>query len=195
MKNLAIFMYRHVLSKHVIISKEYDIIKKPSLLKQIKNKAILPQLTRPDLWMPMAILHGFNSAQTHKNVYSMLTHHLPTPIEILERTKQLTLKDYTQMELKKKRAFESDMVNPKVDQLCRVLVYLSSLDKKADYNLRIYWGNEKLKHTGLMDSGLEWPSNIEHRKLDIVRSNIIMNPEIKHLYGLRKCHKQNEIIY
>ncbi|OMJ25456.1 hypothetical protein AYI70_g882 [Smittium culicis] len=147
------------------------------------------------MWAPLAVVHGFDklphlTSKDHKNVpsdgseqhdlhtrlYKMITAKLPDPLTLVRNFGLMSEQDYLRLPLDQKRKFEMNMIEPKLDQLCRCFLYLNNA--KIDYKLNLYWGNLDFSKQ-IPISKLTWPQNISHHKLDLVRGNIITNPELK----------------
>ncbi|OLY81273.1 hypothetical protein AYI68_g4624 [Smittium mucronatum] len=193
MDKLAIYLFKNLKTKQVVVSKSSNIIGKSQLANQIENNALKPLLNRPDMWSPLVVVHGFNgvaptdpsaepSHELHTRLFTMLSAKIPSPETRVQNFNIMSLNDYKRLPLDAKRKLEMDMIEPKLDQLCRCFLYLNN--SHPDYKLNLYWDNMSYSKV-IPLSGLTWPQNISHHKLQLVRGNIIVNPELKYISKVR----------
>ncbi|PVU93732.1 hypothetical protein BB559_003180 [Furculomyces boomerangus] len=181
MENLAIYLFRNLKTKQVLVSKSSNFLNNNQLLKQFTNNAIKPLLVRPDMWSPMVVLHGFKSIDLQNNMFSLLSTPVPPPETVIQRS-GISLEEYKRFPLEKKREFERNMIEPKLDQLCRAILFLNY--KKIDYSLTLFWENYAFMNSITRET-LKWPENISHKKLDLVKGNMILNPELRKLSKIK----------
>ncbi|KAJ1922248.1 hypothetical protein H4219_000110 [Mycoemilia scoparia] len=173
-----LYLFRNIKTSQVLVSTQRNLIKDQNrILRQITDVTVRPPRIRPDLWNPMVVATGFPSSTESQTLQTVLAQ---TSAPLKQPTEE-EIKKHMLLPISKRKIIDMDMIESKIAHLCRALIYFKHTDSpivKNDINL--YWERPEYRDI-LNGSNLLWPEFVQHKQLELVRGNIICNPELKRL--------------
>ncbi|KAI9469248.1 hypothetical protein LPJ78_002836 [Coemansia sp. RSA 989] len=172
----AIYWFRHIRTKQVLATLERSVLARPRLLKGQIPESLRPSKIRPDHWTPLVVAHGFETEKHQTDAFTLATQ----PGHPLVPLTREQLDQYRLLPNAAKRLVDMDMEERQIAQLARTLIYLEAVRSPAvpQGGLKMYW--ETMEWVDKVEgAGLKWPQWVQHRLLDTIRGNIILNPELR----------------
>ncbi|KAJ2809089.1 hypothetical protein H4R20_000393 [Coemansia guatemalensis] len=173
----AIYWYRNIRTKQVLVSTENSVLARPALVKGQIRPNLRPSVLRPDHWKPALVADGFDTQRAHDNIFTMASQ----PGHPLVSPSAADIKKYTLLPNTRKRLVDMDMLEGKIAQLARIFVYMDAMksasipEKNA---IRLFW-EDRSWIEAVEAAGLNWPEWVQHCDLEVKRGSIIINKELR----------------
>ncbi|KAJ2080914.1 hypothetical protein H4R24_002714 [Coemansia sp. RSA 988] len=173
----AIYWYRNIRTKQVLVSTENSVLARPALVKGQIRQNLRPSVLRPDHWKPALVADGFDTRLARDNIFTMASQ----PGHPLVSPTAADIKKYTLLPNTRKRLVDMDMVEGKIAQLARILVYMDTMKSSSipeANSLQLFW-EDRTWIEKVEAAGLKWPEWVQHCDLDVKRGSMIMNQELR----------------
>ncbi|KAJ2612594.1 hypothetical protein H4S08_002629 [Coemansia sp. RSA 1365] len=173
----AIYWYRNIRTKQVLVSTENSVLARPALVKGQIRPNLRPAVLRPDHWKPALVADGFDTQIARDNTFTLASQ----PGHLLVSPTAADIKKYTLMQNTKKRLVDMDMVERQIAQLARILVYMDTMKSASipeTNSIRLFW-EDKAWIGRVEAAGLKWPEWVQHCDLEVKRGSIIINKELR----------------